>query len=135
MASIFTKIIEREIPGNILYEDDHVIAFLDIAPVAPGHTLVVPKNEQENILASSEEDLMHVMRTVRKLAPKIIEVVGAEGFNVVTNTGAASGQTIFHTHVHIIPRRQNDGLKPWEHKDQSQEELTDMKERIIEQLA
>jgi len=130
MPSLFSKIIAREIPARIVYEDEHVIAFLDINPVNPGHTLVVPKNEQPNFLASSEEDVMHVLRVVRQLAPRIIKAVEADGFTTSTNTGEASGQSVFHTHFHIIPRFKNDGLIPWVHKTMTSEEFDDVAEKI-----
>ena len=123
MPSIFSKIIAREIPAHIVYEDENTIAFLDINPVNPGHTLVVPKNEKPNILESSEEDLVRVLQVVRKIAPAIVKAVGAEGFNTVTNTGEASGQSVLHTHFHIIPRFKNDGHMPWAHSPMNQEEL------------
>jgi len=123
MPSIFSKIISREIPAYIVYEDENTIAFLDINPVNPGHTLVVPKNEKPNILESSEEDLVRVLQVVRKIAPAIVKAVGAEGFNTVTNTGEASGQSVLHTHFHIIPRFKNDGHMPWAHSPMNQEEL------------
>ncbi len=134
MSSLFSKIIAREIPGKIVYEDDHVIAFLDINPVNPGHTLVVPKNEQPNVLESSEEDLMHVLRAVRKLAPAIVRAVGADGFNTVTNTGEASGQSVLHTHFHIIPRFKNDSHMPWAHTSMSGGELDEVAEKIKQRL-
>lgn len=130
MPSIFSKIIAREIPARIVYEDDRVIAFLDINPVNPGHTLVVPKNEQTDLLASSEEDIMSVLLAIRKLAPAIVKAVGAEGFNIVTNTGEASGQRVFHTHFHIIPRFPNDGHMPWAHMTMSAEEFGAVAEKI-----
>jgi len=123
MPSIFSKIIAREIPAHIVYEDENTIAFLDINPVNPGHTLVVPKNEKPNILESSEEDLVRVLQVVRKIAPAIVKAVGAEGFNTVTNTGEASGQSVLHTHFHIIPRFKNDGHMPWAHSPMNQDEL------------
>lgn len=134
MSSLFSKIINRDIPGRIIYEDDHVIAFLDIHPVNPGHTLVVPKNEQPNILESSEEDLMHVLRVVRTLAPAIVKAVGADGFNIVTNTGEASGQSIFHTHFHIIPRFNNDGHMPWALTAMSASQLDEVAAKIKNHL-
>ena len=130
MPSIFSKIIAREIPAHIVYEDDHVIAFLDINPVTPGHTLVVPKNEQPNLLASSEEDILQVMQVIRKIAPGIMKAVGADGFNTSFNTGEASGQSVFHTHAHIIPRFLNDGLIPWKHTKMTNEEFDKVADHI-----
>ncbi|MEK7615396.1 MAG: HIT domain-containing protein, partial [Patescibacteria group bacterium] len=104
MPSIFSKIIAREIPAHIVFEDDHTIAFLDINPVNPGHTLVVPKQESVNALETNPEDLDRAMRVVQTLAPVIVKAVSADGCTITTNVGEASGQTVFHTHIHIIPR-------------------------------
>lgn len=134
MPSIFSKIIAREIPARIVYEDDHVIAFLDINPVNAGHTLVVPKEERANVLESSEEDIAQVMRVVRTLAPAIVKAVGASGFNVVTNTGEASGQSVFHTHFHIIPRFENDGHMPWMHTKMTDEQFDTVAHMIQQAL-
>lgn len=128
--SIFSKIISREIPSNIVYEDEHVIAFLDIHPVSLGHTLVVPKNEQPNLFESSEEDMIHILRVVRKLGPVIQKAVRATGCNMIANIGSSAGQVIFHTHVHLIPRHEGDGLKMWPHMTTTPEELKALSEQI-----
>ena len=130
MPSIFSKIIAREIPARILYEDDQVIAFLDINPIAPGHTLVVPKHEEPNLLASSEEDMIAVIRAVRLVAPAILKAVGAEGFTTTSATGAVSGQSVFHTHIHIIPRFPNDGHLSWQPTTMSAEALDEVSAKI-----
>ncbi len=135
MPSIFSKIISREIPAHIVYEDENTIAFLDINPVNPGHTLVVPKNEKENLLESSEEDLLRVIQVVRKIAPAIVKAVGAEGFNTETNTGEASGQSVLHTHFHIIPRFINDGHMPWAHTSMDKDELAQVAMKIKNNLS
>ncbi len=130
MNSIFTKIINRELPANIVYEDDNVIAFLDINPVNPGHTLVVPKNEKSNMLESLEEDVINILKVVRTLAPAILKTVGADGFNLITNVGEGSGQTVFHTHFHIIPRFNNDGHKQWTVMEVTSDELNKIEKDI-----
>ncbi len=132
--SVFTKIIKREIPGTVLYENDHVIAFLDINPVNPGHTLVVPKSQQPNVLESSEQDVIEVMKAARMLAPVIVKAVEADGFNFTTNTGAAAGQSVFHTHFHIIPRFENDGHELWKHVELSAEQMKEVAEKIKAEL-
>jgi histidine triad (HIT) family protein len=109
-ATIFEKIIAREIPAEILYEDEETLAFLDIAPNNPGHTLVVPKSHSRNLLDISEASWLAVMKTVRLLAPIIQKAVRADGINVAMNNEAAAGQVVFHTHVHIIPRHEGDGF-------------------------
>lgn len=109
--TVFEKIIAREIPADIIYEDEDTLAFLDIAPNNPGHTLVVPKTPSRNVFDISEDSWLAMMRTVRKLAPIIKEAVGADGININMNNDAAAGQVVFHTHVHLIPRHEGDGLK------------------------
>lgn len=130
MPSLFSKIIAREIPSHILYEDDRVMAFLDIHPTQPGHTLVVPKQEKENALQSEMDDLAACWKVIQKIAPAILRATGAEGCNITTNVGPASGQQIFHTHFHIIPRKPGDGLSSWPHAEITQEELAQTAEQI-----
>ncbi|VEU76344.1 histidine triad protein HinT [Mycoplasmopsis columboralis] len=101
--SIFSKIVDREIPATILYEDDVVIAFLDAFPYSEGHFLVVPKDEKENMLESDEKTFLHAMKVARELAQKLVVDKGIESFKLLVNTGANAGQTVFHTHIHIIP--------------------------------
>ncbi len=109
--TIFTKIIRREAPADIVYEDDDTLAFLDIRPNHPGQTLVIPKKPFRNIFDIDDESLAAVMRTVRKLAPAIKNAVHADGVNINSNNEPAAGQVVFHYHVHIIPRYENDGFK------------------------
>lgn len=101
--SIFTQIIERKIPANIVYEDERIIAFYDINPMQPGHFLVVPKVTDENILKNNEEDYVYLMLMARKLANNYIKEYNCSGFKLQVNTGKSAGQVVFHTHVHIIP--------------------------------
>jgi len=111
--TIFSKIISREIPAEIVYEDEDVLAFLDIAPNNPGHTLVIPKKPTRNLLTIDSGDWAKVMETVRILAPKIQEAVSAEGINIIMNNEPAAGQIVFHAHVHVIPRFSDDGYRHW----------------------
>lgn len=117
MDCIFCKIVNGEIPSDKIFEDDEVVAFLDIRPVNRGHSLVVPKKHFENILATPDEVLSTMIAHTKKIAAGIAKATGADGFNIGINTGVASGQTVFHTHLHIIPRFNNDGLKPWPHEE------------------
>lgn len=107
--TIFSKIIRRELPADIIYEDDSVIAFLDINPINPGGTLVVPKKWSRNILDIDSGTWGKVMEVVRKLAPAVKNAMHAEGLNIVMNIEPVGNQLIFHSHVHIIPRHENDG--------------------------
>ncbi len=111
--TIFMKIIRREIPAEIVYEDDDTLAFLDIRPTNPGHTLVIPKKPFQNIFDIDDETLAAVMRAVRKIAPAVRDAVGAEGLNITMNNEAAAGQVVFHYHVHVIPRFGNDTFRLW----------------------
>ena len=109
--NIFAKIIKGELPCHKIFEDGHTFAFLDIMPRVKGHTIVVPKAKAENILDVDESDLAHLMATVRKLAPYVVSAMDADGFVVQQFNGEAAGQTVFHLHVHILPRRAGDRLK------------------------
>ncbi len=113
MNDLFLKIIKGDIPSEKIYEDDKTYAFLEINPNNPGHTLVIPKVHSRNILDIKEEDWVALMDTVRKLAPVIKESMGATGVNVYMNNEASAFQEVFHTHVHIIPRHDEDGFLPW----------------------
>ncbi|MHA0272429.1 histidine triad protein HinT [Mycoplasma sp. 48589B] len=108
MDSIFTKIIKREIPSKVLYEDDKVIAIYDAFPQTEGHFLVIPKTPEETILANSEEDFLYAMKKARELANQEIIEKGIPGFKIVINTGKTAGQVVFHTHIHVIPYRESD---------------------------
>ena len=132
--TIFSKIIRREIPAEIVYEDEEVLAFLDIAPNNPGHTLVIPKEQSRNILTISSESWSKVMEAIRILAPKIKDAVNADGINIKMNNEEASGQEVFHTHVHIIPRFKEDGLTYWPAKPYGEGELEKVAEKIRAEL-
>ena len=101
---IFCKIINKEIPGKIVYEDDECMAFLDLSQATYGHTLVIPKKHYANILEVDDETLAHVMKIVKNLANQIVEKLDAKGVNVLTNTNEVAGQTVHHVHIHILPR-------------------------------
>ena len=108
---LFCKIIKGDIPSYKIYEDEYTYAFLDISKDADGHTLVVSKNHYNNILDCSKEDLLHVMETVQKISNHYINNCGYEGVNILSNANEAGEQTIMHLHIHIIPRKHNDGYK------------------------
>jgi histidine triad (HIT) family protein len=128
--TIFSKIIRKEIPAEIVYEDADVLAFLDILPNNPGHTLVIPKAPTRNLLTMDTANWVKVMEVVRILAPKIKEAVGAEGINLMMNNEPAAGQIVFHAHVHIIPRFSDDGYKHWEGAPYPEGELARVGEKI-----
>lgn len=113
MTSLFTKIVNREIEAEIVYEDDQVIAILDIFPANPGHTLIIPKHEVENFTKNTVEDLTRVMSVAQRVAQALMQLDNVEGINLISNVGEVAGQTIFHTHFHVIPRMKNDGHINW----------------------
>lgn len=108
MTTIFSKIIAKEVPAHIIYEDDFVMAFLDINPIQPGHTLVIPKTPSVDGLACSAEDLGRIMVLAQTIALALKTVVSCDGINFIMNNGEAAGQEVFHTHLHVIPRFTDD---------------------------
>ncbi len=110
---IFCKIVKGEIPSSKVYEDEHSLAFLDIAPVHKGHTLVIPKRHFEDLTKIPEKDLQELIKSVKKVSIAVEKAVKADGFNLNISNKKAAGQVIFHAHFHIIPRFENDGLKLW----------------------
>ena len=110
---IFCKIINKEIPSNVVYEDDKFLAFLDIAKATNGHTILIPKKHVKNVLECDDETLGEMIIIAKKIATNLINKLGAEGCNILTNCNEVAGQTCFHFHIHIIPRYNNlDGFEP-----------------------
>lgn len=131
---LFCKIIRREIPAQVIAEDEATFAFMDIHPVNPGHILVVPKAHSVNILDTSRAALHAVMDTVQRIAPAVLAAVGAEGFNLGVNNGAAAGQMVSHFHLHIMPRFAGDGHALWHGKEMTAAELEGLADKIKKQL-
>lgn len=125
MDCLFCKIVNKEIPASIFYENADTIAFLDISPSNFGHSLVMIKNHCNNILDCSEEAMIAVAKTARLLAPKLMAAVEATGINVISNNGASATQMVMHMHWHLIPRYESDGLLPWPKKDSITSEQID----------
>ena len=101
--NVFAKILRGELPAHKVHEDEHTLAFMDVFPHSPGHTLVIPKAPSRNLLEADEEDLCHVMRTLRRVARAVMRAMGADGIRVMQLNEAPAGQEVFHTHFHIIP--------------------------------
>ena len=109
---IFCKIIDGSIPSAKIYEDEHVYAFMDIMPLTKGHTLIIPKNHKENVYDLSEEEASNLFKVVPKIASALKESFGPVGMNLLNNNGAPAGQSVFHFHLHFIPRYdQTDGFR------------------------
>lgn len=111
---IFCKIITREIPAQVIAEDERTLTFMDISPATRGHALVIPKTHTENVLTVDPEDLAAVTKAAQVQAKLAKERLGADGVNLLNSCGAAGWQTVFHLHMHVIPRYADDPLKlPW----------------------
>jgi histidine triad (HIT) family protein len=127
MASIFSQIVNGEVPAAKVYEDDKTLAFLDIRPAARGHTLVICKDEHPSLLDVPPDVLSAVAHTTQRVARAIKEALHPDGFNVVQNDGPAAGQVVFHYHVHIIPRWEGDkSIVHWIQQRPDQNTLNDV---------
>ena len=110
---IFCKIIKGDIPSYKLYEDEYTYAFMDIANDIDGHILVIPKKHVTNVLDCDNATLHHVVDTVKLISNLLVEKCGYDGVNVLNASGECAGQTVFHLHFHIIPKKNNDGISAW----------------------
>jgi histidine triad (HIT) family protein len=111
---IFCKILAGELPASIVDEDERTVAFMDIAPATRGHALVIPRVHSIDLLSIDGEDLQAVLAAARRLAVRTKERLGADGVNLLNSCGSAAWQTVFHFHVHVIPRYEGDPLRlPW----------------------
>jgi histidine triad (HIT) family protein len=132
--NIFAKVLRGEIPCHKIYEDEDTLAFLDIMPRTEGHALVVTKEKARDLFDIKPEALGKLMAVVQKLAPKIKEAVGADGVLIQQFNGAAAGQTVFHLHIHIVPRNEGEALKPHAGKMEDQAKLAATSEKIRKKL-
>jgi histidine triad (HIT) family protein len=111
---IFCKILAGELPATIVDEDERTVSFMDISPATRGHALVVPRRHAEDLLSVEREDLDAVLAAAQRLAGRVKERLGADGVNLINSCGAAAWQTVFHFHLHVIPRYAGDPLRlPW----------------------
>ena len=133
--NIFAKILRGEIPCHKLYEDEKTFAFMDVMPQADGHCLVIPKTGSRNLLTADPADLAALMVTVQKLANAVRKAFGAEGVLIQQFNEAAAGQTVFHTHFHVLPRPEGVALRPHSGKMADPELLKAQAEKIRAALA
>jgi histidine triad (HIT) family protein len=111
---VFCRILAGELPATIVDEDERTVAFMDIAPATRGHTLVIPRAHSADLLAIDPEYLAAVARACKRLAARMSERLSADGVNLINSCGAVAWQTVFHFHVHVIPRYADDPLRlPW----------------------
>lgn len=108
---IFCKIVKGEIPSYKIYEDNFTLAFLDISNDVLGHTLVIPKIHSTNLLDANIDTLTAVMNTVQTISNHYIKNCGFDGVNIISNNNESADQSVMHLHIHIFPRKKNDGLK------------------------
>jgi len=135
MPSIFSKIVSGEIPSIKVYEDDQTLAFMDIGPASRGHALVISKAEYPDLFTIPPDTLAAVALTAQRLAIALRAVLQPDGMNIIQNNGAASGQTVFHYHVHLIPRWEGDGaLRLWTPQASDPAELRSLAEQIRQAL-
>ncbi len=128
---IFCKLANGVFPTNSIYEDDKFNVILDNGPATKGHALILPKEHADDLFELPDDTAAEAFKLAKKLGKHIMEVLGADGLNVVQNNGEAAGQTVRHFHLHLIPRYNNDGQKiQWEPTSPSSEELAKIKEEL-----
>ncbi|MCE5186672.1 MAG: HIT family protein [Planctomycetaceae bacterium] len=133
---IFCKIVSGQIPCTKVFENEHLLAFLDIHPAAQGHTLVVSKRHYDRIDRSDPQTLAEIAKALPKLTAAVQKAAGADGYNVLCNNGPAAGQAVEHLHFHIIPRRAGDGvMKAWKPQTYPQAHLEQIAGKINAELA
>lgn len=130
---IFCKIVAGEIPSNTIYEDEMFRVILDLAPAAKGHALILPKAHCADIYEIDEEVAGRAMKLAKKLAIHMAWVLGCDGFNILQNNGEVAGQTVFHFHMHLIPRyrgAQNSDILQWTQEMFSAEEMAKVRDSL-----
>ena len=128
---IFCKIANGEIPSTTLYEDEDFRVILDLGPATRGHTLLLPKNHFANLFELDDETAQKAILVAKKMAGKMKAALGADGFNLVQNNGEAAGQTVFHFHMHLIPRYENDNAGIlWEPGETTPEDMAEVKRLV-----
>jgi histidine triad (HIT) family protein len=126
MASdcLFCGIVDGSVPSQTIDSDEHTVAFMDIAPATPGHALVVPRKHSADLLEIELDDLSATVNAAQRLARRMKDVLAADGVNLINACGAAAWQTVFHFHIHVVPRYEDDPLKlPWVPEEGDQDEI------------
>lgn len=133
---IFCKIAAGEIPSRKLYEDDDVIVIMDLSPTSKGHSLIIPKEHCTNIYDIDEDVAAKVMRVAKRLAIKMTDALGCDGFNLLQNNGETAGQTMFHFHMHLIPRYKDadNNMLKFTSVSLSDEEMDALRDQIVKAL-
>ena len=131
---IFCKIIKGEIPSVKVYEDDKFLVIISLGQTSKGHSLIIPKEHSTNILEMNTKLGCEMLELIQKIGKACIDGLDAEGFNIGVNTNSAAGQVIMHTHIHIIPRYNDDGLNMWGETESTEEDRVLLAEKIIKSL-
>jgi histidine triad (HIT) family protein len=113
---LFCKIVNGEVPSWKVHEDTDVVAFLDIHPVNIGHVVIIPRQHFENLYDTPDEVLQKMIVVIKKISVAVKRAANADGINIEMNNDSAAGQVIFHTHIHVVPRYENDGFTHWKGK-------------------
>ena len=132
---IFCKIINKQIPSSVVYEDNDVVAFLDISQATKGHTLVLPKKHYSNLLEIDDEMLGKITKVAKLITTSMVSSLGAKGFNLVNNCHEVAGQSVMHFHLHIIPRYEHDEFIIGPKENNSKFDLKEIQEQIKNGLA
>jgi histidine triad (HIT) family protein len=128
---IFCGIVAGELPAQIVDSDEHTVAFMDINPATAGHALVVSRRHAADLMDVSDDDLERTMVAARRIARRIDAALNPDGFNILNACGAAAWQTVFHYHLHVVPRYEDDPLElPWVPREGDPEEIAALAERI-----
>jgi histidine triad (HIT) family protein len=130
---LFCGIVEGSVPSQTIDSDERTVAFMDIAPATPGHALVVPRNHSADLLEIDPDDLSATVSSAQRLARHMNEVLNPDGVNLLNSCGAAAWQTVFHFHIHVVPRYEDDPLKlPWVPKEGDPDEIARMAGKLRE---
>jgi histidine triad (HIT) family protein len=134
MECIFCKIVAGDIPSYKVYEDDKVMAFFDILPIHPGHTIVVPKKHVADVENLDDDDMSAMALAVKKIGKAIMEGLDVKGYSVFLDNKSAANQHVPHAHFHLVPRAEGDGLERWPQSGYSEGEAEHCLEKIKEKL-
>jgi len=127
---IFCKIVKGEIPSKKIYENEKVLAFLDINPISRGHLLIIPKKHFENIYEIKDSYLKEIINIAKIIAESLKKSLNATGVNILHASGKDAQQSVFHFHIHLVPRYKNDGLNVWPKSDYKELNLDEIKNKI-----
>jgi histidine triad (HIT) family protein len=128
---IFCKIVAGELPSEVVQEDDDTIAFMDINPWTRGHALVIPRRHSRNLYDVDDDDLAHVASAAKRLARRMRDALGCDGVNLLNSSEPAAWQTVFHTHIHVIPRYDDDPLRlPGQPRRPDEDELAQVAQEL-----